>query len=75
MNEATGNNINVSNCGDYFPWNRPTPPYYVYPNTYVTGCVSLPPAPTECRGDVHVFLCQRCGECECGKAKLAKGRK
>lgn len=28
--------------------------------------------PTECRGDVHVFPCKHCGQCKCGKARLAK---
>jgi hypothetical protein len=28
--------------------------------------------PQECSGDVHVFPCAKCGECKCGKAKLAK---
>lgn len=30
----------------------------------------IPPVPTVCRGNVHVFPCKRCGECECGQAAL-----
>ena len=29
-----------------------------------------PSTPTECSGDVHVFACQKCRTCKCGKARL-----
>jgi hypothetical protein len=33
--------------------------------------ISQPPYPREnCAGDVHVFHCERCKTCRCGKARL-----
>lgn len=51
-------------------------PYQTYPNYWpVVQYVYATVAPTECAGDVHVFPCLKCGECKCGKARIAKGGK
>lgn len=63
---------------EVFPWwqvyptSNPYAPSTGAPSTGGTGNVSVvwPSAPTECSGDLHVFICQRCGVCKCGKAKL-----
>jgi hypothetical protein len=40
--------------------------------TYPQWNLTVPQPPTECSGDVHVFPCQRCNTCKCGKATLAE---
>jgi hypothetical protein len=68
--------MDSSNSFEYYPWWQVYPtgprPYEVpepmWTNTYQT-------VPTECSGDVHVFACKKCGECKCGKAKIAKAER
>lgn len=59
----------TSNCIDYAPW---------WPFGVPMPCVqplqwtwTVPAAPTECSGDVHVFPCPHCDKCKCGKAVKA----
>lgn len=59
----------ASGCVQFYPYTQPCNGYPSYQYIYVTQT-----APTECSGDVHVFPCAKCGDCKCGKAKLAKGQ-
>lgn len=57
--------------GDYNPF-QPYPDYYQpYQAPFTSGFISVVSTPTECSGDVHVFPCKKCGECRCGKARIA----
>ena len=53
----------------FYPYTQPWNGYPTYNYLYTTV------QPTECSGDIHVFPCAKCGDCKCGKAKLAKGTK
>lgn len=74
-NAITPDGLTTSNCIDYHysgGWWGIYPPYVIPqqppPPTWV---ITTPMLPAECCGDVHVFPCKKCGECKCGKAKLA----
>jgi len=57
----------TGNCIQYWPVQYPTG-YPIYIHTTST--------PTECSGEVHIFPCQKCGECKCGKARMtARGKR
>ena len=69
----TTDNIQYWTTGNiqYWPY-QPTVYPSVYPQVVTVYTNALP---TECADDVHVFPCAKCGECKCGKARIAKGKK
>jgi hypothetical protein len=58
--------------GTFDYWSVPEPNLCRFDLPAPMWTITYPAAPTECSGDVHVFPCKKCGECKCGKAKLAK---
>lgn len=67
--------MNTNGLSNTNPWEWPWQLAQPFSDPVTTGTVTFyHPPPTECSDDVHVFPCKKCGECKCGKAKLAKKR-
>lgn len=73
----TGNVMTIGQINYDYPWWQVWPYQPVAPTLPDTSGdfqFSFPAKPTECSDGIHVFPCQRCGECKCGKAKLASAK-
>lgn len=63
----------LNNCDNPYPYYPyyPQPFEFPYNNNYMWGINS---EPTKCTEKVHVFPCDHCKKCECGKLTLPKDK-